>query len=174
MRFHMATTRWIAQKNKSSCGPIAILNILKWLEIEINYSKDYCKYKRKCKCTKDGTHQPYFEKSLNSIAGIDVKCKNLPTIKEIEDALNSNHIIIMKSTFMVDFKKIEGHFFIISEMTEESLFCINDIYGQHTWYNKDIFAQYYLQYHKGYCEACGTSKLCGISPYAWFVKKRTS
>jgi hypothetical protein len=100
----MATTRWIAQKNKSSCGPIAILNILKWLEIEINYSKDYCKYKRKCKCTKDGTHQPHFEKSLNSIAGIDVKCKNLPTIKEIEDALNSNHIIIMKSTFMFDFK----------------------------------------------------------------------
>ena len=77
----------------------------------------------------------------------------------------------MKSTFMFDFKKIEGHFFIISEMTEESLFCINDIYGQHTWYDKEVFAQYYLQYHKGYCEACGTSKLCGISPYAWFVKK---
>ena len=51
-RCNMATTRWIAQKNKFSCGPVAVLNVLKWLEIEINYNKDYCKYKRKCKCTK--------------------------------------------------------------------------------------------------------------------------
>jgi hypothetical protein len=165
------TTRWIAQKNKSSCGPVAILNVLKWVDVEINYTRDYQKYKRKCKCTKEGTHQPYFEKSLNSIGSIEVKSKNLPTIREIEDSLSSEQLIVMKSEYYFNLKT-EGHFFIVSEMKEDRFFLVNDTNGLHKWYGKEEFAQQYLQYHKGYCESCGTSKQCGVSPYAWFIKRK--
>ena len=51
------SVRWIAQKNKFSCGPIAILNILKWVGFPVSYKKDYNFWKKKCKCNCFGTHQ---------------------------------------------------------------------------------------------------------------------
>ena len=163
--------RWIAQKNEFSCGPIAILNILKWIGFQVNYKKDYNFWKKKCKCDYSGTHQSNFQYCLNNLKNITNIPKHRPTISSIEDALNTSQIVIMKSTFMVDSKKDLGHFFIISEMTDDKFFCINDFKSSHKWYDKKVFAQYFLQYHRSYCDTCCTSSLCGVSPYAWFVKK---
>lgn len=163
--------RWIAQKNNFSCGPVAILNILKWAGFPVSYNKDYKFWKTKCKCTEYGTHQPLFQKCLINLKNILSTPKNLPTISSIEDAIKNNQLVVMKSTFMIDSKRDLGHFFVISEMTEHSFFCVNDVEGKHNWYDKEIFAQYYLQYHRSYCDTCCTSSLCGVSPYAWFLKK---
>jgi hypothetical protein len=163
--------RWIAQKNLYSCGPVAILNTLKWIGFPISYKQNYKFWKKKCRCTEGGTHQHYFQICLNNIKNATIISKNLPTIESIEHALASEQIIIMKSSYVLDKRKIEGHFFIISNMTDEQFFCVN-VEGKHMWYNKKLFAQYYLQYHRAYCDFCGTSNFCGVSPYAWFVKKQ--
>lgn len=167
----MNNIRWIAQRNKYSCGPIAILNVMKWAGLQVNYKKDYKFLSQKCRCTKDGTHQYSFQKCLDNIKNTSVLQKNLPTIASIEESIESKSIVVMKSSYLLRPKKVEGHFFIISEMTDDQFFCVN-VYGRHEWYNKYIFAQHYLQYHKAYCEVCGTSNLCGVSPYAWFIKKK--
>jgi hypothetical protein len=163
--------RWIAQKNLFSCGPVAILNTLKWLEFPISYHQNYEFWKRKCRCNKEGTHQHYFQKCLDNIKNANIIAKSLPTIENIEQALISDQLVIMKSSYILEKRKIEGHFFIISEMNHEEIFCVN-VEGKHMWLNKTLFAQYYLQYHKMYCDFCCTSNLCGISPYAWFVRKQ--
>ena len=162
--------RWIAQKNLYSCGPIAILNTLKWLGFPISYKQHYCFWKKKCLCTKEGTHQHYFQKCLDNIKNATITSKNLPTISYIEQSIQNNQLVVMKSSYMLEKRKVEGHFFIISDMTDEQFFCVN-VEGKHIWYDKNLFAQYYLQYHRMYCEFCGTSNFCGVSPYAWTVKK---
>lgn len=163
--------RWIAQKNTFSCGPVAILNVLKWAGFPISYKKDYNFWKKKCKCSNYGTHQPKFQDCLQNLKNISAIPKNLPTISFIEDILQSNQIVIMKSTSRITSQRDLGHFFLIVEMTEDSFFIVNDIEGKHQWYDKEIFAAYYLQYHREYCDTCCTSSLCGVSPYAWCIKK---
>jgi len=175
----MAKIRWISQKNNFSCGPIAILNLLKWIGLSISYKRNYEKLFKSCKCTWKGTHQHVFQKCLDKINGVVICPKNLPTIESIEAAIQLGQIVIMKSSYVME-KTVEGHFFIISEMTEDKFFCINIgdqsslplPKGKHMWVHKVLFAQYYLQYHRKFCSTCETSSLCGISPYAWFVKKQ--
>lgn len=162
-------TRWIAQRNLYSCGPIAILNTLKWIGYPVSYKNGYEHWMKKCRCTNDGTHQHRFQNCLNERKNATITSKQLPTINAIEEAISHDAVVIMKSSYLLE-KKIEGHFFIISEMTDNMFFCVN-VEGRHMWLHKTLFAQYYLQYHKMFCEECGTSNLCGISPYAWFVKK---
>lgn len=162
--------RWIAQKNLYSCGPVAILNTLKWLGARVSYKKNYGLWKKKCRCNHEGTHQHYFQGCLDTIKNALVTPKNLPTMACIEDSLDRGRLVIMKSSYMMDTRNVEGHFFIVSEMTDDRFFLVN-VAGRHTWITKLEFAQRYLQYHRMFCEFCNTSNFCGVSPYAWFIKR---
>jgi len=59
-------SKFVRQLNNSSCGPIAILNALKWLypDDNITYSDYYKEINELCKTTRHGTLASNFEEAL--------------------------------------------------------------------------------------------------------------
>lgn len=52
------------QRNYFSCGPVALLNALKWRGDKATYDSHYKKLVKECKTTRDGTESAHFEKIL--------------------------------------------------------------------------------------------------------------
>ncbi len=52
------------QRNHFSCGPIAILNALKWRDKKASYNSHYKKLVEQCNTTKEGTSDADLERVL--------------------------------------------------------------------------------------------------------------
>lgn len=155
--------RWIAQKTSSGCGPIALLNIRKWLGQRINYQNDYKKIHQSCKTNSHGTELKYFVKNLYKIDGIKIVPRNYPSVSTLSSCLTEDKILLMKVA--IPFRDgIEGHYFIVSEQNEKSFFCVN-VFHTHKWMSKASFDLWFLQKHSYYCHECGTA------PYCWIIRK---
>lgn len=157
-------TRWIKQRDQCSCGPVAILNILKWLGRDVTYSKDFQHWKERCCCDRTGTPLFGFVDALKSIEGIGVQPRTVPSVEVIDKAICEGKAVAMKSAALFD-GELNGHFFIITDRTDKSFYCVN-IYGGHRWWGKESFEDRWLQHHLYYC--CE----CGVAPYAWIVRKK--
>lgn len=55
---------YIKQRNKYSCGPVAIMNTLIYLGKDIDYERDYKKYMRLCRCDKEGSDKDGVTRAL--------------------------------------------------------------------------------------------------------------
>jgi hypothetical protein len=156
-------SRWIGQRNGSGCGPVAILNLLKWLGEPIAYAENYPYYSKKMKTSRYGTELRDFVRVLYGINGIKISPRNVPDIGVIEEALDNGKAVIMKSAYF-NGKDLEGHYFLVTQKTEKSFFCVN-INRKHQWVSKPSFRLKWLQHHQNYCNTCG------IAPYCWIVRK---
>lgn len=159
-------TRWIRQKNGSSCGPVALLNLLKWLGRDVSYDKDFSYWKERCCCDRHGTPLDAFLNALHSIDGIGVQPRIRPSVEVIDSALQRGRIAVMKSAFNFD-GEVEGHFFLVTERTNKSFYCVN-VYCGHRWLTKDRFEAWWLQHHPWYCDGCG------VAPYCWLISKKNT
>jgi len=157
------TKRWIKQRNSYSCGPVALMNLLKWLGQPVNYDKDYPEMFAKCKCNKEGTQLRNFVKVLYEIEDIKITPRTVPNIWVIDEALSQNRAVILKTAYKENYE-LEGHFFLITEKTEKSFFCVN-LASKHGWASKASFQTHWLQHYSYYCHECG------IAPYAWIIRK---
>lgn len=125
--------RYVKQKDNTSCGPIALINTLKWLGYSVSY--DFLHIARyMCKCesnrSKDGggTTDMNFERALKSF-GIKKKRKIQPTIKELDKHIDSGGIAIISyfNTYpMCKFKKDAGHFALCISRTSRTYMMVND------------------------------------------------
>ena len=156
-------TRWIAQKTSTGCGPVALLNIKKWLGNSVSYKKDFQEMHQKCKTKDFGTELKYFVKNLYKIDGIKILPRNYPTTAQLSAYINEDIIILMKAAIPCD-DGVIGHYFIISEQTEKSFFCVN-VFQKHLWMSKASFDMWFLQKHTYYCHECG------VAPYCWILRK---
>jgi len=154
--------RWIRQRNGTTCGPIAIMNLLKWLGRPITYHKDYKYYKKKCRCKEYGTELSDFVSVLYGIEGIKISPRTVPNIGVIDEAISQGRAVVMKSA-LIEGGEILGHYFIVTERTDKSFFCVN-VNNKHSWISKPAFRNQYLQHHAHYCY------LCGIAPYCWIIR----
>ncbi len=94
--------RYAKQKNSSDCGPIAILNALKWAGVRCTYQSDLKKITEKSRCDSVGTSYGYFEKALRHFAhgNFTVTRKAWPGIAVFQKFLrNPDHAAI---SFFVD------------------------------------------------------------------------
>lgn len=157
--------RWINQRNEHSCGPVALLNLEKWLGKKATYAARYNYWMEHCNCKRDGTDLSCFVESLYSIDGIKITPRSNPNIQVIDDALKAGRAVIMKSAFVLN-GKLEGHYYLIAERTPKEFFCVNTL-GYTGWWTKASFRSHWLQHHLYYCHECG------IAPYAWIVRKAT-
>lgn len=159
----MAVPRWLRQRNCHSCGPVALMNLKKWLGQPVSYAKDYNYWVKKCCCDRTGTPLNCFVDALYSIEDIKVSPRSVPSLDLIDTALKQGKAVVMKSAFM-EKGELQGHFFIITERSDKSFFCIN-AEADFRWWTKASFHAHWLQHYLYYCDECG------IAPYAWIVRK---
>lgn len=110
--------RYVGQRDGISCGPLAILNILKWAGYAItsNYLKNLRKY---CKTDKDGTDTKYISKVLNRYSKLEYKCIPFVKINDLHKHLeNEGSAIIEVSWFNEDINDSAGHFYVIIGVIE--------------------------------------------------------
>lgn len=79
--------RFCRQTNLYTCGPIALLNALKWGGADATYRRHMRHLKRECKTDADGTHDFFFDRALRNngkkfFSVIRPRQFNLQTIRE--------------------------------------------------------------------------------------------
>jgi len=156
------STRWIRQRNSSGCGPVAILNLLKWLGEPVTYAEGYPHFSKKMKTSRYGTELRDFVRVLYKIENIKISPRTVPNIGVIDDALEHGRAVIMKSAYF-NGDALEGHYFLVTEKTDKSFFCVN-VNHRHQWVSKPSFRLKWLQHHQNYCTECG------IAPYCWIIR----
>ena len=119
--------RYVKQKDNSSCGPIALINTLKWLGFKT--SCDFLLTARNlCKWDEDGTTDLNLERALKYF-NIKKKRKVQPSLDDIDKHIDSGGAVLI-SYFniysMSGFKKDAGHFALCIGRTSRTYMMIND------------------------------------------------
>jgi hypothetical protein len=143
--------RFLKQKNIFSCGPIALMNIHKWLGHRCAYKTHYKKICKKVKCTTDsgGCSLDLFADCLYAMAKVlprhtagectayRVKHRQ-GLIGRISHALENGHVVV--ADYLFDEISPQGdkysHIYIIIDQTEKSFYCLNYHLG-HRWVSKN-------------------------------------
>lgn len=109
--------RYVGQKDGCNCGPISILNILKWCGY--NATKKYLKdLKKYCKTTRAGTKSKNISFTLCRYKKIKSKFVNKINLRILDIYLDSGHAaLILQSKWTKD--EPERHYFIIIEKKEK-------------------------------------------------------
>jgi len=93
-----SNVKFYAQRDRHNCGPIAILNSMKWCNIKCSYIRDLKNIIECCHTENDGTYDGYLEKAakkfLNEYAVIR-KYKKLNKKRLIEYLKNENYSMIV-------------------------------------------------------------------------------
>ncbi len=92
--------RYTKQRDKFSCGPVAIMNAVKWTGSECTYAKRIGLFQDLCLCKlSGGTWHRNFDQALRRIAeahgGFDVLRVHRPKLSRIEEHLRGGGIIIL-------------------------------------------------------------------------------
>lgn len=119
--------RYVKQKDNFNCGPVAVINTLKWLGFNISY--DWLSDVRDaCQCTRNGTSDLDFEKALKYFK-IKKKRRIQPSQKDIDKHIDSGGAVLISyfNTYsMPGFKKGAGHFALCISRTSRTYMMVND------------------------------------------------
>ena len=160
--------RYVKQRDTSSCGPDAIVNILKWLECKVTY--DYVKFTRllcnwePADPTGEGggcTNQD-LERALKKLS-INKKRKIKPSLKEIDAHIDSGGIVLLSYCVPYSrpgFFKEEGHFALCVGRTQRSYWMVND--GHKTTVGRRS---------RGMMKVITQNDIGGWKCWAWFISK---
>lgn len=149
--------RYVKQRDSYSCGPVAIINILKWLGVEKVTYKLLPFAQIICNCSTDGTHDIDIEKAMKYLE-ITKKRKISPSIKEVDKHLISGGIILISYVTIFD----DGHFSL----------CVGKHDGKHGPYYRVINSEFGgndLIYRKDIIKMLHRSKL--EKSWTWFIYK---
>ena len=149
----MATRiKWIKQRDEYSCGPVAIINILKWLGVNATY-KWLPAVQNLCRCDIDGTSTADIESALKRLC-IKYKKRMSPSLKKIDDHLNRNGIALVEYYYAQD----EGHFALCIKKTKKQYTLVNDV--------KEITVS--RIYRKGFIKLIRSHRV-NEAPLIWFI-----
>lgn len=62
--------RYLKQRNKYACGPVAIMNALKWANINVSYKKHFNKIKKLTDCINDGSYYDGIVKAIKNYSKV--------------------------------------------------------------------------------------------------------
>lgn len=122
--------RFLRQRDEYSCGPIAVLNALKWAGLSLTYKQNFKEIKELCKTTKSwGTTPSNITNVLSQyIEYICFEVKELITLKDIEKHIKHGGALILEYWFKDDLE-FDGHYVFILEKDEDSFIIANGMIG---------------------------------------------
>ena len=115
--------RYCKQRDRFSCGPVAIINALKFFGVKATY-KDVPKYRKLTNCRRPhGVKRKYINKPLQNI----FKCTkiNNPTMRQLDDFLKKGYPIILSHLIRKN-AKTWGHFIFIPRRERDGFVLINE------------------------------------------------
>lgn len=108
--------RFVKQRNQYSCGPVVILNALKWAEQKVSYKSHFKKLKKLTKCNLDGSVFSKVKGAIYSYSNIfKIGTDRITSIKRLEIYIKNGAGIILQYYYR-DSKKVNeifGHFTLI-------------------------------------------------------------
>ncbi|MFA5024119.1 MAG: C39 family peptidase [Patescibacteria group bacterium] len=113
--------RYVKQRDEYSCGPIAILNAMKWLGKPVTY-KDLARLKDICCCRSPNGTWPKVISVVLKILKIKYLYKAKPSIKEIDKHLDDGGSILLVHYYNIT----RGHYVLCIGKTEKYYTLIND------------------------------------------------
>jgi hypothetical protein len=91
--------RYVRQRDKNSCGPIAILNALKWAGVRVSIRRGYKLIRKDTKyCPHDGTPPYFMGRVLYKNRRLTVRRPRRFSIRAIEDHLQNGGAAVLLST----------------------------------------------------------------------------
>lgn len=129
----MAQVRYVKQRDKYSCGPVAVMNVLKWVGVEFNYQERIDVMRRVCECRPpNGTKHAAFDRALRITAEllpVDLRVRLVykPKLGQIEEHLRAGGIIVLNYRWR---RGGEGarHFMLVTKISDtgRSFLVVND------------------------------------------------
>jgi hypothetical protein len=122
--------RYIRQNDNFRCGPIAALNLMKWLGRSVSYTKDMKKYTKACKCDSDGTEDDNLISALSRLSKGEYTVSNTKTFRSlstIENHIDDDGAIILTHRA---WDEPDHDFFHFSLLVPD-----NEYFGYVTWIN---------------------------------------
>lgn len=129
------TPRYLKQRNRFSCGVIALLNVLKWAGYNITYKRDFKRAYNSCKCSRDGVYPNYFDIAIRRYKNLVVMPEdgpfNAPPISLVDECLDNYGSVVF--AYIYKYKgKIE-----VSHLT----LCIGKVGKQYLFVNNSTGAK---------------------------------
>jgi len=157
--------RYIKQKDNYSCGPVAIVNALKWAGEKTTY-KNIKEIKQKCNCVSPSgmwhsRMTAYLRKNKSLVV---TKIRESPNIKikEIDNWLGLNNIVILRYNMWVRQNIWAGHYIMISDKTD-GLYKVHNIGDKSSLTLTVSQLKYMVKDHLG-----------KWPPDAWFIRKKNN
>lgn len=122
--------RFIKQKDQYSCGPIAIMNALKWAGLHTTYKTHFYKIKSLCKTTIlwGTTPDNMTTTLLKHSKYLSFTTKSLVTLKEIDKHLNAGGAVILEYWFKDEGMNLyDGHYVFIFRERGYDFIAVNAI-----------------------------------------------
>ena len=120
--------RYIKQPNLSGCGPIALMNALKWANVEVHLSQFHV-FKKACGANGDGCDDIGMSRGLSRQKYIKAKFIKNVTLAQINKALKSGKSVIFgycrESKDGAEKGGWEGHYVFIARKTKKRHEIIN-------------------------------------------------
>lgn len=118
---------YLKQQDYVSCGPIAIINAMKWRGLSASRRSHLKKIKAKCNCFgRYGTHPRDMHRVLRSYIG-DAEHIEEPKIKLLNDILDLGLSTIIGYSYKRKDKKEEAHYTFCIGRTDHYYILVNDV-----------------------------------------------
>lgn len=161
-------TRYVRQKDKFRCGPVAILNALRWAGLNINYKKSINNLTLMCFCKPGrGTSHNNFDNALRELCENFFKVRRVyhPTLKQIEEHLQNNGAVILNYRICRIKKEEQRHFQLVVGMDKNGKY----FHSVNAFSNKPAFFKISREKFKS---SCLRSQRVDKSFKAWFLTKK--
>jgi hypothetical protein len=121
-------TRYLKQWDYISCGPVAIINAMKWRGMKVSRRSHFKKLKRKCKCNHrdGGTYKHDLTRALRNYLS-NVKCKVQESINTLDRHLDSGGAVIIAYDYIRNDDVREGHYVFCIGKTKHYYTLVNDV-----------------------------------------------
>lgn len=126
--------RWIRQRNKFSCGVVAILNVMKWAGRGATYEKDYAPIAKRLRLSRTGSCPKAFEQALSAVKQIQVKKKLDPSLRDLRRAIGPDSIVVLRYTHSRNI----NHVVLLEKQNQNFFFIVNIDTNGHWWYDNSF------------------------------------
>lgn len=124
--------RYIRQRDRDSCGPVAVLNILKWLGCQISYKEYISTVKYLCLHESGVDGGTYTEGMRNALKCLNIKHvrKKFKSLNQIDNHLDKGGVVLFDYQVSCRLKsgviKEEWHYSLCIGKTKKSYIIVND------------------------------------------------
>lgn len=118
------TIRYVKQKDEYNCGPIAIVNVLKWAGLPLTYGSMHIFNHLMGTSIRKGTRRLEMSKTLKLFKQIiNFRHKNEPSVEDIRNHLDKGGIAILLIRWIEDGESW-GHYFVVDEVINGGIYSV--------------------------------------------------